>query len=172
MILQILQRTPVWVWPLFATLLYVGYSQSKTRRVGRARLFALPAALLGLSLYSMFATFGANRIGFAAWLVGGVLALMLNRILQQPSGVAYAPDTRDFTLPGSWLPLILMMAIFAVRYAVAAAIAVDPSLRDAGSFAGIAGLAYGFLSGVFVARALHAGRVATQTRPMMPLRAV
>ena len=164
MIVQILQRTPVWVWPLFAALLYLGYAQSKTRRVPKARLFALPAALLGLSLYSMSATFGATRFGFAAWLAGGMLALMLNRILKQPAGVGYAPDTRAFTIPGSRLPLILMMAIFAVRYAVAAAIAVDASLREASAFVGIAGLAYGFLSGMFFARARHAGRFAAQAQ--------
>ena len=65
MIVQILQRTPIWVWPLFAALLYLGYVQSKTRSVSKQRLFALPLALVGLSLYSLFTTFGATRLGFA-----------------------------------------------------------------------------------------------------------
>ena len=160
MIVQILQRTPVWVWPLFAALLYLGYLQSKTRSVSKQRLFALPLAMVGLSLYSLFSTFSANGAGFAAWLAGGVLALLLNHVLKRPKGVRYICATGVFTLRGSWSPLALMMAIFATRYAVAVITAIDASLRAADAFVGCAGLAYGFLSGLFLARALHAARAA------------
>jgi hypothetical protein len=160
MIVQILQRTPIWVWPLFAALLYLGYTQSKTRSVSKQRLFALPLAMVGLSLYSLFTTFGPNGIGFAAWLAGGVLALLLNQVLKRPKEVRYISATRVFSLRGSWSPLALIMAIFVTRYTVAVLTAIDASLRAANAFVGCAGLAYGFLSGLFLARALHAARAA------------
>ncbi len=71
MIIQIMQHTPGWVWVLLLALIYIGYLQSRTRIVAKARLFALPAAMLGLSLYSLFATFGAVHLGLLAWLAGG-----------------------------------------------------------------------------------------------------
>ena len=160
MIIQILQHTPIWVWLLFAALLYLGYLQSSTRAVPKARLFALPAAMLGLSLYSLFATFGATRLGFAAWLAGGMLAALLYRFVRRPAGAGYVPDMSVYTIPGSWLPLTLMLAIFLTRYAVAVAIAIDASLREASLFIVAAGLAYGFLSCTFPARAYALVRAA------------
>lgn len=160
MIIQILQHTPAWVWMLLVALLYLGYLQSRTRTVPRARLFALPVAMLALSLYSLFATFGAARLGVAAWLAGGMLAALLRRFVRRPAGAGYAPDTRAYTIPGSWLPLTLMLAIFLTRYAVAAAIAIDASLREASLFIVAAGLAYGFLSCTFPARAYAVVRAA------------
>jgi hypothetical protein len=121
---------------------------------------------VGLSLYSLFTTFSANGIGFAAWLAGGVLALLLNHVLKRPKGVRYASATGLFTLRGSWSPLALIMAIFVTRYTVAVITAIDASLRAANAFVACAGLAYGFLSGLFLARALHAARAA-KAAPLM-----
>jgi hypothetical protein len=153
MIVQIMQRTPVWVWMLLIALIYLGYLQSRTRTVSKARLFALPVAMLALSLYSLFATFGPTRLGFVAWLAGGMLAGLLYRFARRPAGAGHAPDTRVYTIPGSWLPLTLMLAIFLMRYAVAVAIAIDASLSETSSFVLVAGLSYGLLSCIFLARA-------------------
>jgi hypothetical protein len=153
MIVQIVQHTPGWVWVLFLALVCLGYLQSRTRAVPKPRLFALPVAMLGLSLYSLFATFGADRVGLLAWLAGGMLALLLHRVLGRPARAAYAPATRRYTVPGSWVPLTLMLAIFFARYAVAATMAIDASLRQANAMIAAAGLIYGFLSFIFLARA-------------------
>lgn len=165
MIVQIMQHTPAWVWMLLVALIFLGYLQSRTRAVPMARLFALPAAMVGLSLYSLFATFGATRLGFVAWLAGGILAGLFCRVFRRPAGAGHAPDTRVYTIPGSWLPLALMLAIFLTRYAVAVAIAVDASLRQASSFVLVAGLAYGFLSCTFPARAHAVVRAARHALP-------
>lgn len=153
MIAQLIQHTPAWVWVLFLALVYLGYLQSRTRAVPKARLFALPAAMLGLSLYSLFATFGAVPLGLLAWLAGGTLALRLHRASGQRTAASYAPDTRLYTIRGSWVPLVLMLAIFFARYAVAATVAIDASLREANGLVVAAGLVYGFLSCTFFARA-------------------
>jgi hypothetical protein len=160
MIVQILQHTPAWVWMLLLALLYLGYLQSRTRVMSKARLFALPAAMLALSLYSLFATFGATLPGFIAWLAGGILAALLYRSFERPAGTGYASGTPVYTIPGSWLPLMLIVTIFLTRYTVAVAIAINTSLRDANLFAVIAGLAYGFLSCTFPVRAYALVRAA------------
>lgn len=154
-ILQILQRTPLWVWPLFLALIWLGILQSRTRAVPRARLFALPAAMIGLSLFGVWSTFAAAPLSLAAWGGGILLAVLLNRILGLPAGVAYSPASRRYTVPGSWLPLALMMVIFFTRYAITVTLAINPLLRETAMFAGIASLAYGLMSGTFFARALH-----------------
>jgi Family of unknown function (DUF6622) len=153
MMAQTIQHTPGWVWVLLLALICLGLLQSRTRTVPKARLLVLPLAMLALSLYSLFATFGPLRLGLTAWLVGGMLSLLLHRVLGSPAGAGYAPDTRRYTVPGSWTPLTLMLAIFLARYAVAAATAIDASLLRASALVAAAGLVYGFLSFTFLARA-------------------
>lgn len=162
MIVQIMQHTPGWVWVLLLALIGLGYLHSRTRTAAKARLFTLPAAMLGLSLYSLFATFGAVRLGLLAWLAGGILALLLHGVRDLPAAASYAPDTRLYTIRGSWVPLALMLAIFLARYAVAATVAIDASLRQSDALIAAAGLVYGFLSGTFLARAGAVLRAAKQ----------
>jgi hypothetical protein len=154
-IAEMLRRTPVWVWAVFATLVYLGYLQSRPRSVSRMRLFALPAAMLGLSLYGAWAGLGANPIVLPAWLCGGFLAVWLHRFFGQAQRVTYSPAARTFAVPGSWVPLGLMMTIFLVRYAIAVMIAINPSLRGNAAFLGAASAAFGLVSGIFIARSLR-----------------
>jgi Family of unknown function (DUF6622) len=160
MMSQTIQHTPGWVWVLLLALIFLGFLQTRTRAVPKARLLLLPAAMLVLSLHSLFATFGPLRLGLLTWLAGGMLALMLYRVLGPPAGAGYAPDTRRYTVRGSWVPLMLMLAIFFARYAVAAATAIDASLRQTSAVVAAAGLVYGFLSFTFLARARAVVRTA------------
>ena len=48
-----------------------------------------------------------------------------------------------------------MMVIFFARYAIAVSLAIQPSLAGSPSFSALAGLAYGLMSGTFLARALR-----------------
>jgi hypothetical protein len=153
--LQILQRTPPWVWLLFLALVGLGALQSRTRTLSRTRLFAFPAAMIGFSLFGVWSMFGAAPVSLAAWGGGILLAVLQNRILRLPRGVAYSSASRRYTVPGSWLPLALMMVIFFTRYAVTVTIAINPRLREAALFAGVVSLVYGLMSGTFFARALH-----------------
>lgn len=162
MILQILKHTPAWVFVLFVALLHLGYIQSKTRSVTKSRLAVLPLAMVGLSLYGVISAFGANVIGVASWTIAMALAVLVNTFLRQPQGVVYVSTAKAFVIPGSWLPLGLMMAIFFIKYAVAVALVrvPAPALRESVTFIALTALAYGFLSGIFFARTLYTWRSA------------
>lgn len=156
MIIQILKHTPPWVLVLFFVLLYLGYLQSKTRSVPKWRLAALPLVFLFLALSGVISASGASPTGVAAWAVAVVAALLLNQVLRYPRGVVYQPDTKLFIVPGSWVSLVLMMAIFFTKYAaaVAGALIRNPSFRQTAIFNAVPALIYGFLSGMFLARTL------------------
>ena len=126
MILQILQRTPPWVFVLFAVLLVLGVLQSRPRAMGRTRVAMMPAIFLPLSLWGVSNAFGPEPLAFGAWLVAVGAAVLLNRHFRVPRQVSYAPDTRLFRVAGSWVPLAMMMAIFFTRYAIAVASAMQP----------------------------------------------
>ena len=155
MLLQILQRTPPWVFVLFAVLVAFGFLQSRTREVSLVRVTILPLVLIGLSLSGLLGTFGAHAFAIAAWLAGVAVALVLNRAAKWPRRVSYAPATRRFLVEGSWLPLAVMMIIFFTRYAVTVTLAMQPPLASTLWLPVLVSLAYGLMSGAFLARALR-----------------
>ena len=155
MLLEILRRTPPWVFALFAVLVWFGLLQTRTRQVTLARVTVLPLVLIGLSLSGLTGTFGANPYALAAWLAAVLIAVLLNRAVKWPRKVAYAAATRSFPVQGSWLPLAVMMLIFFTRYAVSVALAMQPGLATTPSLPAAVGFAYGLMSGAFLARALR-----------------
>jgi len=155
MLLQILQRTPVWVFALFAFLLVLGALQMRTRELAKARVTVLPGIFLTLSLWGVWSAFGAEWLAFGGWLAGIAAALLINRRARQPREVSYSADTRRFRVEGSSIPLALMMAIFFTRYVIAVATAMQPSVMTLPGFIAAVGFAYGLMSGSFLARALR-----------------
>lgn len=155
MLLQILQRTPPWVFALFVVLVLFGLLQTRTREITVARITTLPLVLIGLSLAGIAGTFGANPTALAAWLAALAGAVLLNRAVKWPRRVTYVADTRRFLVEGSWLPLAVMMLIFFTRYAVAVTLAMRPALATAPWLPIAVSFAYGLMSGAFLARALR-----------------
>lgn len=155
MILQILERTPPWVFVLFIVLLVLGAVQSRPRDIGRARVLLMPAIFLPLSFWGVWSAFGPDALAYAAWFLGVGAAVLINGHARVPRQVSYAPETRLFHVAGSWIPLAMMMAIFFARYAIAVAMAMQPALKSMPVFAAAAGAAYGLMSGAFLARALR-----------------
>lgn len=155
MMIQILQRTPVWVFGVFAALVVFGLLQTRTRHITRARVTILPAVLIGLSGLSLWTTFGGSLLALAAWAAGIGAAIALNQRVRWPRRVAYLPEQRTFLVEGSWLPLAAMMAIFFTRYATNVALATNPALGTLAEMQIATGFAYGLMSGAFLARALR-----------------
>ena len=151
---QILQRTPPWVYGLFFGLLALGYVQSKSHELSPWRLAVLPVALGALSLAQVGVGFSAQPVGFAAWSAGIGAALLAHRAFGQPNGARWSAASGTFHVPGSWVPLALMMAMFFSRYALAVSLALRPGMAHSAAFASAAGFGLGLLSGTFFARAL------------------
>jgi len=150
---EMFHLTPTWVFGVFFILLYFGYVQSKAREVAKASLLIVPVAMIGLSLFSVWSAFGLSVTGYAFWAIGVVLALLLNRALQQPRGVRYLSDSGRFSIPGSYVPLALMMAIFFTKYFITATIATQFLSPKIPAFVAIGSFILGLFSGTFAARA-------------------
>jgi hypothetical protein len=150
--LEVLRHTPPWVFPLFAALLIWGYAQTRPRRVRPWRVYVLPGVLLILSAHGVMGAFGASLAALGAWAAGVATAVVAGRYLPAPAGAAYSADTGTLTIPGSWWPLALMLAIFFSKYAVGVALGRNPRLAQLPVFVISVSLLYGLLSGVLFAR--------------------
>jgi hypothetical protein len=154
LLIEILKRTPAWVFILFFVLLVYGHSQSKNRTVSRPRIAVLPAAMIVLSFYGVLSAFGIAPVGLASWGIGVGVSVWLGLVLAVPRGVTYSNETQSFFVPGSWLPLILMMAIFFIKYAVGVILARQLPIANTLIFSGSVSFLYGFFGGLFLSRAL------------------
>jgi hypothetical protein len=154
LLIEILKRTPPWVFVLFFVLLALGYSQSKERAVKRGSVSVLPIVMITLSFYSVFSAFGIAPVGFIFWLFGSGAAVLLGLVLTVPRSVRYSTETQLYLVPGSWLPLVLMMTIFFIRYYVGYVFARQLPIAVEPVFIGSISFCYGIFSGLFFARAL------------------
>jgi hypothetical protein len=76
-----------------------------------------------------------------------------------PSGTLYAATSRSFYIPGSAMPLGLILGIFLTKYFVGVELALQPALARDSSFALQIALLYGVFNGLFAARALRLWRL-------------
>jgi hypothetical protein len=160
MLIQILLHTPRWVFVLFFALLALGVSQLFSREVPLRRASMLPVAMVGLSLYGVVSAFHAQPLALAAWAACGAVTVALTLRVPLPAAVRYEPATRSFAMPGSVVPLALMMGVFFTKYAAGVVFSQAPQLTaDAAIALGLSAL-YGVFSGLFLGRAVRLWKLA------------
>ncbi len=160
----VFSNTPLWVWAILAALLALGFKQARVHVVGRTRLLLQPLVLGSLSVVAANSAFGLQPITAGGWLLGAAAGVLLNRVLGLPRRVQALPDGQ-FAIGGSWAPMVLLMAIFWLRYTVAVSLVVAPALRANTLFALVACALYGLASGVFGARAWRVLQTTTTPAP-------
>jgi UDP-N-acetylmuramyl pentapeptide phosphotransferase/UDP-N-acetylglucosamine-1-phosphate transferase len=154
--MQTLQHIPVWVFALLIGLIALGLLQTRTRQIRTQRLLGINIALTVFTLIGVAQQWRHTpwlALGLLTWLAACVLVTWALGQGTAPNGASYDAPTQRFTVPGSWLPLALFMAIFACKFAVGMVTALAPdtvhSLRAAIGISAV----YGVLSGVLNARA-------------------
>jgi len=168
MILDILHHTPAWVFLIFVALVALGARRVRANRIGVRQLLILPATMTGFSLFGLTQSFGIGLVPLAAWSLVFSAMLAFAAIWPTNPAVQYSPATRSIHIPGSWLPLALMMTIFLLRYAVAVVLAMHPALHGNAPFVACIAALYGLSSGSFGARAVLTWRGAFAARPAAP----
>lgn len=150
----IVQNTPKWVWGLLAFLLVLGVGQLRDRTVGVARAALMPAAMTALSAWGMLAAFGSSPLlarALGVWIVCAGLVFAAVGTLR--TSATYDPATRTYALPGSAVPLALVLGIFLVKYFVGVELAMAPALARDTQYALTVAAIYGALTGLFIGRA-------------------
>lgn len=153
-IVQILLYTPHWVFALLAGLLVLGLMQARTRRVSVWMALLLPVAMLILSLTGILQYVGVWLPALASWLlgVGAITALYFK--MMDPETARYDADSGKLIIAGSWVPMLVILGIFSVRYALGVATAMQFAIAQDGTVQLIVSLLLGAFSGIFLARGL------------------
>ena len=171
MLNQVVSHTPFWVWPLLLGLLWLGLSQTVTRSVPLRRVSLVALGMAGWSLYGTLSAFGSQGWVLPAWLAGaGVIGTLVLRT-PLPADAHYDDWTGRFTIPGSWVPLTLILGIFLTKYTVGASLSLQPALAANETFTLAFSALYGVFSGAFLARAARLLRL-TMRENHKPARAM
>ena len=153
--MQALQHIPLWVFGLFIGLVALGWLQTRTRQVHKLQLLGATVSLTVVTLISVVQLWWPTPwLGMAliSWALSGLFVSWALSQSAAPAGASFNPATQRFTLPGSWLPLALFMAIFACKFVVGTLNAIAPeTMRSFQAAIGISAL-YGLLSGIVIAR--------------------
>ena len=164
----ILTRTPPWVWGLLAAVVLLGLSQARARSVSLARVGVLPAAMTALSVWGTASAFGSSPQFISvlfAWFAAMALAVAVAALMAPAAGARYDLASRSFVLPGSWVPLLLILGIFLTKYVVGVELAMRPGLALDADYARVTGALYGLFSGTFIGRAARLWRLALRGGP-------
>lgn len=154
MLLQIIQHTPIWVLGLFFGLIALGVVQSQDRWMKQRRIILVPVAMTIFSLFGIYSAFGALPETFGLWCLGAGVACWLGLRGFARSAPFFAPQRQQFFVPGSWFPLVLMMAIFCTKYAVGVLFYLHAPVTQTSAFVLGLSVFYGLLSGLFLGRAV------------------
>lgn len=158
MIQQIFSHTPIYVWAILGLLVVRGVAASRDRVMRVRSVFIMPLVMLALGLHGTATGFGLLGAAGAAWLAGLVAAAAVAwHLARGAASVDRAAGTVQ--LRASWLPLVLMLAVFVAKYVLAVALAMQPALRGSLAFALPACAIFGALAGAFMGQPL---RVAQQ----------
>ncbi|WP_439586033.1 DUF6622 family protein [Hydrogenophaga sp.] len=160
-VVPILRGTPVWVWGTFSGLLALGASQLRDRTASMARVSLMPLAMTALSVWGTFSALARSphlAMAILVWLVAAVLAFAL-AARGRPVG-HYDAARRLYALPGSVVPLLLIVGIFLVKYVVGVDLAMAPQLVQNAPYVLCIAALYGAFTGVFIGRASRLWRLA------------
>jgi uncharacterized protein DUF6622 len=162
---RVIQGTPPWVGGLLGVLLVLGLSQARARTASLARIILLPVAMTALSVWGMVSAFGNSpQAGFVllAWIASAAVAVAVTASIPSPANIRYDAVSRTFSLPGSWVPMLLILGIFLTRYIVGVELAMQPSLARDGQYTLVVSALYGLFSGIFTGRTVRLWRLASR----------
>ena len=153
--LAIFTHTPIWVWLLLTGLCVLGLQQTRTRQISLQRVLILPCVMLILALHSMLKGSGSAAMCLGVWGLTTTIVCMLIVRRESPQDHRYDQVSQKFTIPGSWLPLMLMLGMFIAKYAMNVSLAIRPELAQQNPFALSFSIIFGIFNGVFLARPLR-----------------
>lgn len=152
---QIVLHTPRFVWAVLALCILMGLLQRRDQQLTRARLMIPSVIWTVFGLWGVSSAFGLQGPPVAAWLAGMAATVALLRGRTAPAGARFDAGSNRVRVPGSWVPLAMILGIFGAKYGVGVTLGLNPALAHQASFAAAVSLLYGALSGLFVSRTLN-----------------
>ena len=159
MFLNILTHAPIWVWPLFFLLVFVGIRSSQKRDTPLIVLYILP--FLGLLSLNRATTLKEPAFALLALGVCYGIGIALGYRAQGHWIIEKTP--RRVSLRGEWITFATIMILFLGNFAVGILTAIAPVVASGAAFALTFGAIAGLVSGSLLGRTLRVAIWPVQT---------
>ena len=147
---QILIHTPIWVFPLFAYLVWQGIRAMRPRTTTIWRSLIVPAIFIIWGLSRLLSGYQHGAGPLVSWTMAALALAPVGLLTEKPFELDHM--TGQINRPGSPIPLIRNVTIFALQYTVAVIAAVD---HDGLAVATLIGRAVsGAMTGYFLGRTI------------------
>ena len=151
---DILLGAPTWVWVLLAILVSRGLKAMKGGTAPLSKLGVMPAIFAGWGLLHLLSNPTTGWDTALMWLAGGALGVGVGAAIAKNSGMTVDRIERTVTLPGSAVPLVLILLTFAMKFWIGFELATATHIGVDSSFMVLNGLVSGAVAGIFAGRFL------------------
>ncbi|AQH01214.1 hypothetical protein A9R05_20375 [Burkholderia sp. KK1] len=151
---DILLGTPTWVWVLLAVLVSRGMKAMKGGTAPLSKLGIVPAIFAGWGLLHLLSDHATGWDTALMWVAGGALGVGIGAAIAKRSGLTVDRTLRTVTLPGSAVPLVLILLTFAMKFWIGFELATSAHLGVDSTFVVLNGLVSGVVAGIFAGRFL------------------
>lgn len=150
--MEMLAGTPTWVWVLLVFLVIRGIKSSRTGVAQLWRLAIIPGIFTVMGLYSLFVTLEFTAFSFFSWLITAAIGIAFGYAITRHVVVRADRDKGLIEIPGSWLTLVLILCIFASKYALSYQLEMDPEIVGNEGYIFIDAAVSGVIAGLFFGR--------------------
>lgn len=148
-ILEVIAGTPPYVWLLLAYLVWRGIKSSKESELDLIKMLIIPVIFIVWGLEELVSKFVYADMGLLVYLVFAVVGAFAGKALYGTFRSIYAKDGQ-FYRSGSYLPLVIVLINFSVKYVLGASIAIQPDLHSSLAFTVLSCIASGCSVGLFI----------------------
>ncbi|HSX11077.1 MAG TPA: hypothetical protein VLF94_05130 [Chlamydiales bacterium] len=152
LLVEILKKSPWWVYFVFFGLLLIGLKSTKPRPISIQRIFLLPFIFMILNLIWLGERLKGPIFPIIYWFVGLAVGIAIGWFWVRKWVIKiYKHDT--ILLPPTWSVFVLTILFFFIRYFFAFNYEMHP--RSAAHLFVADALISGAMTGIFIGRALH-----------------
>ena len=151
-VVNMLKNTPVWVYQLFAFLLYRGIRARTPATVTLEKLALIPAIFLVWDIYDLITYRDPTLITYIQWAIGILSGAIIGYILINPGRVSRSSAPRSIHRPADYSALPFMLLAFGVKYVLGVLNAISPDVLRQPAMSALAIITGGMFAGIFVGK--------------------
>ncbi|MFM0336314.1 DUF6622 family protein [Paraburkholderia fungorum] len=148
----IIHGTPTWVWVLLVVLLSRGFKALRSGTASLSKLAIVPLIFAGWGIAHLLSDPLAGWSAAIAWTTGALVGMMGGVFIASRSRFMVDPIANTVMLPGSVLPLLLIIATFVTKFWLGVEFATVTDASSLGTVVLIDAVVSGAVAGVFAGR--------------------
>ncbi|WP_124065917.1 DUF6622 family protein [Clostridium sp. E02] len=154
-IIEVLTQTPIIVWVLLVILIKRGQAATQDARISFSKMLLVPTIFIIWGLMKLFTKFAYFGESVCVYVVLAAIGSMVGYSLYSRFRKVYKKEN-DFYRTGTYLPLMIILVNFSVKYCLNVAVSIQPFLYNNFEFNLLYSIACGFSVGLFIGGLLQA----------------